>query len=77
MASLLDGLCTCEGTWQGGGNRPACPNHEAPLPKGKARRKSDGQVVDVLASAGVIPQQREPGTWSPDLEHMSGVVNVH
>lgn len=75
MANLADARCTCPAFWRGNGKRPECVRHEAPgalaeeLPPGKARR-SDGQVVDVLATIGG-PARRPgdpegmPGTWRP------------
>jgi hypothetical protein len=46
------------------------------LPKGYARRKSDGAIVDIMASAGFGVGAREAGTWSSDLTAPSGVRSV-
>jgi hypothetical protein len=66
--------CTCKGIWEGGDERerPLCRLHE----RGKARRKSDGAIVDVLRSAGFPRGARERGTWSSDIRHPSGVRPV-
>jgi hypothetical protein len=46
------------------------------LPKGYARRKSDGTVVNIMASAGFGVGARESGTWSSDISGPVGVRSV-
>jgi hypothetical protein len=75
VADLHSALCTCEWVWAGDGERPLCPLHEGgKLPRGFARR-SDGQVVNVLASAGFARKTGGGGTWSTDLQNTSGVIS--
>jgi len=73
MSSMTDAKCTCEGTWSGDPSkvRPLCKQHE----RGKARR-TDGTIVDISRTYDFGRREREAGTWSPDLVHLSGVVNV-
>lgn len=52
------------------GRDPLTPQQD-PLPPGKARRASDGRVVDVLATIGATPRRfpgLAPATWLPGCD---------
>lgn len=75
MADLHSALCTCPEKWAGEDERPECPLHEGgKLPRGYGRR-TDGTVVNVLASAGFARGPREHGTWSSNVSQPSGIVS--